>query len=30
MKLSLLNASHSLLSYPAFLAGYRRVDEAVS
>ena len=29
MKLSLLNASHSLLSYPAFLAGYRRVDEAV-
>lgn len=29
MKLSLLNASHSLLSYPAFLAGYRRVDDAV-
>lgn len=29
MKLSLLNASHSLLSYPAFLAGYRQVDEAV-
>lgn len=29
MKLSLLNASHTLLSYPAFLAGYRKVDEAV-
>lgn len=29
MKLSLLNASHSLLSYPAFLAGYRKVDEAM-
>lgn len=29
MKLSLLNASHSLLSYPAFLSGYRKVDEAM-
>lgn len=29
MKLSLLNASHTLLSYPAFLAGYRKVDEAM-
>lgn len=29
MKLSLLNASHSMLSYPAFLAGYRKVDEAM-
>ena len=29
MKLSLLNASHSLLSYPSFLAGYRKVDEAM-
>lgn len=29
MKLSLLNASHTLLSYPAFLMGYRRVDEAM-
>lgn len=29
MKLSLLNASHSLLSYPAFLAGYRKVDDAM-
>lgn len=29
MKLSLLNAAHSLLSYPAFLAGYRKVDEAM-
>lgn len=29
MKLSLLNASHSLLSYPAFLSGFRKVDEAM-
>lgn len=29
MKLSLLNASHTLLSYPAFLSGYRRVDDAM-
>lgn len=29
MKLSLLNASHTLLSYPSFLHGYRRVDEAM-
>ena len=29
MKLSLLNASHSLLSYPSFLGGYRKVDEAM-
>lgn len=29
MKLSLLNASHTLLSYPAFLCGYRKVDEAM-
>lgn len=29
MKLSLLNASHTLLSYPAFLGGYRGVDEAM-
>lgn len=29
MKLSLLNASHSLLSYPSFLAGYRKVDDAM-
>lgn len=29
MKLSLLNASHVLLSYPAFLKGYRKVDEAM-
>lgn len=30
MKLSLLNASHTLLSYPSFLAGYRKVDEAMN
>ena len=30
MKLSLLNASHTLLSYPAFLSGYRKVDVAIS
>lgn len=29
MKLSLLNASHTLLSYPAFLIGHRKVDEAM-
>jgi len=29
MKLSLLNASHTLLSYPAFLMGYRQVDDAM-
>ncbi|MCJ8165014.1 mannitol dehydrogenase family protein [Pontibacter sp. E15-1] len=29
MKLSLLNASHTLLSYPAFLKGYRAVDQAM-
>lgn len=30
MKLNLLNASHTLLSYPSFLAGYRKVDEALA
>lgn len=29
MKLSLLNASHTLLSYPSFLSGYRKVDDAI-
>lgn len=29
MKLSLLNASHTLLSYPSFLAGFRKVDDAM-
>ncbi|MFI3319790.1 MAG: mannitol dehydrogenase family protein [Rikenellaceae bacterium] len=29
MKLSLLNASHTLLSYPSFVAGYRKVDAAL-
>lgn len=29
MKLSLLNASHTLLSYPSFLGGYRKVDAAM-
>lgn len=29
MKLSLLNASHTLLSYPSFLIGYRKVDDAM-
>lgn len=29
MKLSLLNASHTLLSYPATLLGYRKVDAAM-
>ncbi|WP_313001647.1 mannitol dehydrogenase family protein [Chryseobacterium gleum] len=30
MKLSLLNASHSLLAYPSFLKGYRKVDQAMN
>lgn len=30
MKLSLLNASHTMLCYPAFLMGYRKVDEAMN
>ncbi|TDS09751.1 mannitol dehydrogenase family protein [Sphingobacterium paludis] len=29
MKLSLLNASHTLLSYPSMLKGYRKVDQAM-
>ncbi len=29
MKLSLLNAAHTLLSYPSFLSGFRGVDEAM-
>jgi mannitol 2-dehydrogenase len=29
MKLSLLNASHSLLCYPSIIKGYRKVDEAM-
>lgn len=29
MKLNLLNASHTLLSYPAFLSGYRKVDDTM-
>lgn len=29
MKLSLLNASHTVLSYPSFLSGYRKVDHAM-
>ena len=29
VKLRLLNASHSMLAYPAFLAGYLTVDEAI-
>lgn len=29
MKLSLLNASHTLLSYPSILGGFRQVDEAM-
>lgn len=29
VKLRLLNASHSMLAYPAFLAGYVTVDEAI-
>ncbi len=30
MKLSLLNASHTLLSYPSLLSGYYKVDQAMS
>lgn len=30
MKISLLNASHQMLSYPAFLHGYRKVDAAMA
>lgn len=29
MKLGLLNASHALISYPSFLSGYRKVDDAM-
>lgn len=29
MKLGFVNSTHQMLSYPAFLAGYRKVDEAV-
>lgn len=29
MKISLLNASHTMMAYPAFLAGYRRVDDVM-
>jgi len=29
MKMRLLNASHMMLSYPALLAGFRKVDEAL-
>lgn len=29
MKLSLLNASHTLLSYPSMLSGFRKVDQAM-
>ena len=29
MKLNLLNASHTLMAYPAFLCGYRKVDDAI-
>ncbi len=28
-KIRLLNASHTMLSYPAYLTGYRKVDEAL-
>ncbi|WP_224242378.1 mannitol dehydrogenase family protein [Hyalangium gracile] len=28
-KIRLLNASHTMLSYPAYLSGYRKVDEAL-
>jgi mannitol 2-dehydrogenase len=28
-KIRLLNASHTMLSYPAYLAGYRKVDDAL-
>lgn len=30
MKLSLLNASHTLLSYPAYMEGFRRVDAVLA
>lgn len=30
MKLSLLNASHTLLSYPAYLEGFRKVDAVLA
>lgn len=30
MKLSLLNAAQTMLAYPAFLGGYRKVDEAMA
>lgn len=30
MKLGFVNSTHQMLSYPAFLAGYRKVDEAVA
>lgn len=30
MKLSLLNASHTLLSYPSFLEGYKKVDAVLA
>ncbi len=30
MKLSLLNASHSLLCYPAYLEGYKKVDSVLA
>lgn len=30
MKLSLLNAAHTLLSYPSFLKGHRKVDKAMN
>ena len=29
MKLGLVNSTHQMLSFPGFLAGYRKVDEAV-
>ncbi|WP_051293349.1 mannitol dehydrogenase family protein [Olivibacter sitiensis] len=29
LKLRFLNAAHSMLAYPAFLVGYRQVDEAI-
>lgn len=30
IKLSLLNAAHSLLAYPSYLEGYRKVDEVLA
>lgn len=30
MKLSLLNASHTLLSYPAYMEGFRKVDAVMA